>query len=197
MTDYASLEDVRQYGNFKTIDEANDPLLDSLIPQVSRLIDKLTGRSFAPSADMTQYVPFSEVEGRDLFLGCLNDPLLSITTLTNGDGTTIANTEYLLLPRGAERYHTIRLKEASDVDWEEDSDGDSFIAITGKWGYSTAVPDDINLATIQAVLFVFKQRKTIETSERAQVGGDGIVLMPSMLPKITLEVIKQYKKKAV
>lgn len=197
MVDYASLEEVRQYGNFKTVDEANDPLLEDLLTQVSRLIDTLTGRTFAPSADTTEYIPFEYVDGRDLFFGDKNHTLLSVTTLLNGDGTSIANTEYLLLPRGAARFHTIRLKEMSDVDWEEDADGDSFITITGKWGYSTTVPDDIKLATIQAVLYVFKQRKTIETSERAQVGGDGLVLMPSMLPKITLEVIKQYKKKAV
>ncbi len=201
MVDYAALEEVRAYAVFKTQDEANDTLLEDLITQVSRLIDKLTGRTFAPDADTTYYVPFCKVEGRDLFLGEMDYPLLSVTTLKNGDGTTIASTEYLLLPRAhantAPRFNTIRLKETSDVDWEDDDDGDGFIEITGKWGWSLTVPEDVKLATIEAVAYVFKNRKTIENSERAQASGDGLLLMPSMLPKRTIAVIEAYKKKAV
>lgn len=197
MTDYASLAEVRQYGVFKSSETVDNEMLEDLITRVSAMIDSLTGRTFAPSTDTTCYLPFSAVDGRDLFLGELNHSLLSVTTLKNGDGTTIAGTEYLLLPRGAARFHTIRLKEVSSVDWEDDDDGDGFIEITGKWGYSTTVPEDIKLATIEAVVYVYRQRVSIETAERAQVGGDGIILMPSMLPKRTLTVIQQYKKKAV
>jgi hypothetical protein len=201
MVDYAALEEVRAYAEFKTVDEANDTLIESLITQVSRLIDKLTGRTFAPSADATYYLPFCEVDGRDLYLGTLDHPLLSVTTLKNGDGTTIASTEYLLLPRAhantAPRFNTIRLKEVSDVDWEDNDDGDGYIEITGRWGWSLTVPEDVKMATIEAVAFVFKNRKTIENSERAQASGDGLLLMPSMLPKRTLVLIEQYKKKAV
>lgn len=197
MVDYATKEDVRQYGKFNDGDVKHDELIESLITKVSRLIDTLTGRTFAPSADTIEYLDFCKVEGRDLFLGELNNPLLSVTTLKNGDGTTIASTEYLLIPRGSSRFHTIRLKEVSSVDWEESSNGDSFIEITGKWGYSTTVPEDIKLATIEATNYIFQQRQAVESAERAQVGADGIVLLPSMLPKRTLVVIESYKKKAV
>jgi hypothetical protein len=197
MVDYAELEEVKAYAVFKTVDEANDPLLESLITQVSRLIDTLTGRTFAPSGDSTYYLPYCNVEGRDIFLGELDHPLLSVTTLTNGDGTVIASSEYLLLPRGAQRFQTIRLKEASSVDWEDADAGDGYISIAGKWGWSLTVPEDVKMATIEATAFVFKNRRTIENSEKAQVSGDGLVLLPSMLPKRSLAVIEHYKKKAV
>lgn len=195
MTDYATLQEVRDYAIFTTTDADNDYLLGDLITRVSRLIDKLTGRTFAPDADTICYLPFEKIEGRDLFLGELDHPLLSVTTLKNGDGTTIASSEYLKLPRGASRFHTIRLKEVSDVDWEDDDDGDGFIEITGKWGYSLTVPEDVRLTTIEAVAYIFKQRSTIEESEKAQVSGDGLVLMPAMLPKRSLTVIDAYRKK--
>lgn len=197
MVDYATLAEVRAYGSFKSEDLGNDDLLEDLITRISRLMDKLTGRTFAPDADATFYLSIDAVEGRDLFLGELDYPLLSISSLKNGDGTTIASTEYLLLPRGAPRFHTIRLKEMSDVDWEDSANGDGFIEITGKWGWSTTVPEEIRLATIEAVAFIFKQRKTIEESERAQVSGDGVLLMPAMLPKRSWTLLEHYKKKAV
>lgn len=197
MVDYATLAEVRSYGGFKTVDASNDALINTLITSVSRLIDKLTGRTFAPGDDTSCFIPFENVEGRDVFLGELDHPLLSVTTLKNGDGTTIASSEYLKLPRGASRFHTIRLKEASSVDWEDDDAGDGFIEIIGKWGWSTTVPEDVNLATIQSVAYIFKQKDTIENFERAQASGDGFILMPSMLPKLAFAVIEHYKKKAV
>lgn len=71
--------------------------------------------------------------------------LLSVSGLTNGDGTTIASTSYRLEPRNngpisssgnGQPFRWIRL--LSDEAWVFDTDGE--IEVTGTWGYSTG-PD--------------------------------------------------------
>ena len=193
MADYATLAEVRTFGVWNSQDLGDDSVLEDLISRVSALIDTLTGRTFAPSVDETKYFPFCDIDGRDLWLGNLNNPLLSVTSLTNGDGTTIASSEYLLLPRGAQRFHTIRLKEMSEIDWTEDADGDSFVSVTGKFGWTLAIPDDVKQGTIESVVYIAKQRRTIESSERPQVSADGLLMLPSMLPKRMLAIIEHYK----
>lgn len=195
MTEYAILEEVRAYAKIQEDDSAGLDVLQDLLGQVSRLIDTLTGRILVPAEDTEVFVDFCNIEGRDLWIGERNNPLLSITSLLNGNGTSIASSEYLLLPRGASRSHTIRLKEMSNVDWEEDPNGDSFIKITGKWGWSLTVPDDLRLETIEAIVYIYKQRDVIENSERAQVSPDGFVVLPAMLPKRTQLWIDKHKVK--
>lgn len=196
MVDYATLAEIRSYGRFDRADSGNDTLLEDLVTRVSRMIDKQTGYTFAPDADSTEYFQHDWHPalggGRDLFLGMKQNPLLSVSSITNGDGTSISTDDVFLLPRGADRFHTVRLKEASAADWETDTD--EWIAITGRWGYSLTVPDDIKQAAIEAVLHIFHNRTDPQT-ERAQVSADGFVMTPADLPSRTRSIIQRYQKK--
>ena len=68
----------------------------------------------------------------------MDDDLLTVTTLTNGDEdeTEITNAQYWLWPRNETPKTGIKLK--SDYSWEFDID--CFISVAGTWGYMTA-PD--------------------------------------------------------
>lgn len=194
MVDYATLGMVRGYHSYESSDTDDDVEITKLITRVSAFIDRYTGRTFAPASDTTEHFEFEAVDGYDLFVGDKDNFLLSITTLLNGDGTSIASSEYFLLPRGASQYHTIRLKQASTISWQDATDG--YIAVTGKWGWSTAIPADLEQACIESVLYILKGRKNISDYERPQVTNGGAMLLPKSLPKRALTILDWYRKKA-
>ena len=195
MVDYATLAQVRQYANYRVDDTDDDTEIGDLITRVSRRFDTITGRTFAPDADSTKYFRYEDhVKGYDLWLGDEDDQLLSVTTLTNADGNTIASSEYFLLPRNGSRYHTVRLKEASTYSWEDDTDG--YISIAGRWGWSSTVPDDLRLACIEAVVYILKGRKNIADYERPRISQDGTMLLPKSLPQRVWDTLTYYKKRS-
>lgn len=196
MVDYATLEDIRQYGDYGVDDTGDDSQIITLIPIASLMLERWTGRRWGVSSDETHYFGIADVCGRDLNLYQKKHPLLSITTLTNGDtaATTIASSEYFLLPRGLTRYHTIRLKDASTVSWTFDTDG--YVSVAGKWGWSTSTPVDINQACIQLVLYMLRRNDSIGTdADKMAVSDEGALLLPPTLPKELRNTIQWYRNK--
>ncbi len=63
------------------------------------------------------------------FLFWMDDDLLTITTLTNGDTTVITSTYYDLLPKNDSPKYAIQLKESSPYYWEVDANGDDDFVI--------------------------------------------------------------------
>src|SRR3990172_2373908 len=113
----------------------DDTLLTALIARAQQAIETFCGRKFEASIE-TRYFDVPKGEGdywvdgvkrsgfnaRTLYL---DGDLISITTLTNGDATTIASTEYKLLPLNLTPKYAIMLKQSSNVIWEDDSDGNT------------------------------------------------------------------------
>lgn len=211
MVNYATLTEVRAYNDYDDADTGEDAQIVALLPQVSRMIDRETGRTFAPDSDTTEYFTYEDDvlwfedfkftrrghprgAGRDLYVAHKDNFLLSVTSITNADGNSVASSEYFLLPHSAEQKHTIRLKEASTVAWEDDTDG--YIEVTGKWGWSASVPEDIKLATIEAILYILKGKRSQSDYDRPQVSPSGVMLLPKALPQRVLNMIAHYKKKA-
>lgn len=199
-TDYCTLTEVREFGKFADDDTQNDDLLENLIVRVSALINIKTGRAFAPDADATHYFTQDDIADCDYDGGIkigdlmLDDTLLSVTTLTNGNGATIAGTEYFLMPRSYERKSYIRIKEASVVAWEFDTDG--AIAVAGRWGYSATVPQDVKHAAIEMTLYCFHRRgDNMMVTDRPQQSMDGTRFLPAAWTQFGKEVYEHYRRK--
>ena len=192
VTDYCTLEEVREHGKFKTADIGDDTLLGNLIDRVSQLLNNKCGRVLVPDADTSHYFTLeADVDGYDLNL---DETLLSVTTLTNANGNTIASSEYFLLPRAYERKSVIRLKEASTVSWEDDTDG--YIEVDGRWGYTATVPVDLRQAAIETVLFTYHKRgDNLKIAERPQQSNDGTRYTPIAWTQFAKEVIEHYRKR--
>lgn len=96
-------------------------------------------RPFAIAGETTRYFHPEHTKGKYLYTDV---PFLSISSVVNGDGVTIAPSQYRLEPRNYPRYTTIRLnRNSSQVWWFDDEDAE--IAITGKWGWSEAPPEPV------------------------------------------------------
>lgn len=109
-----------------------------IIVQASEQLQAECGRRFDERIETRYYsaVPVrysGDIDGANLWL---DDDLKSVTTIVNGDGTTIS-TGYTLMPRRPEYSYThIRLDPYGTVYWTANTlDPYESIAITGVWGY--------------------------------------------------------------
>ena len=199
-TEYCTLAEVRAYGKFKTAETNDDALLEDLITRVSALFDNKCGRVIVANADATHYFTQDDIADCETDGGIkigdlvLDDTLVAITTLTNGDGTAIAGTEYFLMPRAYERKSYIRIKEASTVSWEFDTDG--YIAVAGRWAYAASAPEDVKQAVIESVLYTYHRRgDNFMQTDKPQQSMDGTRFMPIAWTQFAKEVIEHYRKR--
>ena len=167
----------------------DDALIEQIITATSRYIDAATRRRFYASTETHYFdVPCS----RDLWL---SDDLLSVTTLTNGDGAVIPANSYRLRPYSLPPYYMLTLKPSADASWESDADGNTegVIALAGSWGYSATAPDDIALACLMISRNVYRARFG-DTAGSATVTGAGVVITPKDVPQMAAEILKSYAR---
>jgi len=151
---YASLSEFKNWkrnpgGPDMSADATDDTVIEDLLEAASRHIDEETGgRTFYPRVE-TRYYSIPESYEDDRWIDgivrssrnarelTVDDDLLEIISLTNGDGTVIASSEYDLVPRNLSPKFAIRLKAGSAVMWEDDADGniEDVIAVAAIWGY--------------------------------------------------------------
>ena len=149
---YATLAEFKEWSMPNAgVDADDDTLIETVLGAASRYIDSKTLRTFYPRVETRYYsVPDNSRQLK------LDDDLLAVITLTNGDDTTLASTEYNLIPKNNPPHFAIKMKEASSYYWTYDSDGNTewVIGVLGIWGYhdyysqrAWSTGSDINMST--------------------------------------------------
>src|SRR5574340_58780 len=117
-------------------DTSDDSVIETLLVGASRYIDQQTGRHFYPIIK-TRYYDVPTGEEYDPRVLRVDDDLLEVLTLTNGDGVAIPSTEYNLKPKNDSAAYGIRLIDNSTYIWASDGAGDTHdvIQVLGVWGY--------------------------------------------------------------
>jgi hypothetical protein len=134
---YATLAEFKAYitasGQSVKADTADDTVIDNILEAASRHLDGETNRTFYPRYE-TRYFCVPDPQSAELML---DDDLLEITTLTNGDDSAISSTDYNLLPKNWYPKYGIRLTSPSGIYWEWDDEGNDeyVIDVAGLWGY--------------------------------------------------------------
>jgi hypothetical protein len=169
----------------------DDLLLTSCVTRAQALIEGRVMRTFETRTETRK---FDVPRGRQIDL---DDDLLSITTLTNGDGSVIAASEYFLLPRNHIPKHAIRLNQGSAVSWMPGTTGDTeyVISVAGAWGYSTVADDDIVQATLRLAVWLYRQKDTSADVDRPILASGGTIIMPSRLPADVEQIIAPYVRR--
>jgi len=142
--------------------DTDEELLQTAIDWASDYLDSYTSRQFTNHAEV-RYFRRDDLYDRVLYVG---DDLLSVSVLTNGDGNTIASSEYWLEPRNApaevppQPYNAIRLKTTSS--WTFPSD--SWISVSGQWGFSSQ-PDALIIgACLRLAEWYYRSRAPLTTT---------------------------------
>lgn len=121
----------------KEIDAAFESQIESWIAAVEKYIDNFTGRDFMASPQASEGDPrYFDGNGSSVLL---IDDCLEITSVKVGD-EEVTFGEWYLYPANETPKNKIILKGRCF------SKGNQNVEITGKWGYSEEVPDDIKLA---------------------------------------------------
>ena len=191
---YATLAELKTYRGITSIDD--DPLLTDLLTRAQRAIEQYTGREFETSADSTRYMDAigEHIAGNTLHLGWFGD-IYSITTVTNGDGNTIASTKYELYPKTlTDREPTIQrivLLASQSTYWDYTTDWENAISIAGKWAYSATAPADIKQATIRLAAYYYAQ-KDAPIFDVTAIPGTGEMIVPVGMPQDVKMLIDRY-----
>lgn len=192
---YCSVDDVKEYlrpNSEEVFGEGDDALITRLIGAAQKRINRECGRVFEATTATRVYHAIRDVCGRTLQL---DYDLLSVTTLTNGDGQVIPAGAYVLEDANNPPYYAITLKSGQGYVWQYVQDPENAISVAGAWGYTVEAEEDIVQATIRLASFLYKQKDSQRDSDRPMVSPDGIVLLPFRMPSDVREFIAPHRKR--
>lgn len=203
MTAYATLPEFIDQIEGKNA-AGDDTFIEALLERASAEFCADTQRTFhAYEATFSFDMPHS----RCLELsGHAPDPLLSVTTITNGDDTNISSDQYLLYPLNGIHKNEIRLKQSGTVVWQfgASAETEGVITVSGTWGYvdrdatdpvSVRVVANSNAAVLLLATHVYRKRHGQEVEGAARITGAGVVITPKDKPAGYWDLVHLYAKK--
>lgn len=177
---------------------SDDALLTTLISSAQAAIDTYTHRTFEAAADTTKYFD-AEDDTSESYTMLDWTPygldLAQITSIVNGDGVTIPASAYVLEPRHYPPYFGVKLKVSSGLyfEYDNDSDHENAVAVTGRWAYSITAPADVVHACIEIASLFYKQRDSNTDALRPIIAGNATIL-PIGLSTQSREILNNYKR---
>ncbi len=190
---YCTLDDLKTYRKIE--DSTQDVLLGSSIERAQAAIDIYCRRTFESYTDETRYLDSVEdVDGATLYVTVAGE-LAAITTVTNGDASVLALTDFVTEPRTGTPSYALRLLASSGVTWVRKDNGDheNAIAILGRWAYSVQAPDDITQACIRWAAWLFDQKDNAADLDRPVIAGNATIL-PAQIPSDVFGYLKPYRR---
>ena len=187
---YLDIDDMRQHLDIESDDD--DEALHDAIADAQSWIENYTHRKFEGST-ATRYFDRGDLSPENNRLLEMDEDLISITTLTNGDSdaTAIAATEYNLMPRNTTPKHGILMDSESAYYWEFDAD--CWVSVAGSWGYSATPPADVKRACKHLAAFFYRQKDS-QIFDVTAIPEAGVITIPQGIPATVLRILGQYRK---
>lgn len=167
---------------------ADDTELTRIVAAASDWVDRycgvLTG-SFAPAESTRYYSSENLAADGDIRL---DQPLLSLTSVTDGFGAVVDSNNLVLFPlNGLLKWRIHRLDGAWGVDEYE-----NFVTVVGKFGMSLTVPEGISEATIMLSAWIYKRYQAAlqDATANAELGT---VIYGESMPKQVRELLKPFR----
>ena len=193
MTDYTTLSQIKAILDSQGLptDVADDAVITQFITAASTYFDEATGKTFVASAGTRYYD--CPVGTNDLLV----DDFISLTSITNGDGTLIPTGEVQTLPLNTTPKYIIHIKGSSTYLWTPPTTGDltGAIAITADWGQSATCPAQVRTAVEAFVISLYQSKRGNNVQGSATITGAGLVITPRDVPDFTAQIIRHYASK--
>jgi uncharacterized phiE125 gp8 family phage protein len=187
---YCDTFELKAYLNLQ--EDSDDTLLGTLIASAQALIDRQTGRTFEAASGTRRYNPTVDCRGRVLWLDA---DLHSVTSVTNGDGATLAGTDYVTEPRSERPIYAIKLLQSSGIAWTYTTDPEDAIVVVGAWGYSASAPDDIKHACLRLAAFLYRQRDNARDAGVGYTEASGAYVRAMAMPKDVESALAPYARR--
>ena len=187
---YLTLIELKTY--LGIVEDDDDTLIQDAIDDAVSYIEAETDRDFEATSD-TKYFESDAIDPHNSRLLHLDDDLMTLTTLTNGDSsaTAITSADYDLMPRNSTPYHAIRLTQNGSSYWEFDTDYE--VSVLGTWGYSTTPPADIKRA-VTVLASYFYHQKDSQVFDTTAIPEAGVITIPAGIPATVTKVIGKYRR---
>ena len=168
----------------------DDAVIEQIIEGASRVIDNQTRRTFYARSE-TRYYDVPNGDELDL-----DDDLISIAKLTNGDGTEITAGDYLTKPYNDSPKYAVKIKNGSDVAFEFDSsnNGEMAISISGSWGWSSSTPLDIREACLEIATDYYHKRFGQNMNAETTITPSGVLITPKDIPASARSILQKYQR---
>lgn len=128
--DLTTLTAVRADKSIGATYTGDDELLRRYIRAASNMWGMWTGRQFVPYID-TKKFSLAHVEGLSL---CMNEDLLSVTSVTNADGASVSGSDYAIRPDNIYPKNTLEMLDSGANYWRFLYVSDR-VQVVGLWGY--------------------------------------------------------------
>jgi hypothetical protein len=190
---YATLTQLKAYVG--ATDTADDVLLADCILRAQTWMERFTKRRFECPADSTRtFDGIHDVCGRELWL---DTDLCAITSITNGDATSITPAQVVSEPRNTTPYYALTLKASSGLAWTYTTDPEDAIEVTGRWAYSITPPADIEQACVRLAAWLYRQKDSSADIDRPMVSADGATLLPTRIPSDVEAILRSYVRVSI
>jgi len=188
---YCGVDELKEY--LGVTGATDDAMLLTLLAAAQRTIDSYCARTFEATADTVR--TFDSQRDVDGYTLTVDSDLCAITSIVNGDGTTISNSHYVTEPRNETPYYAIRLKASAGNVWTSTVSGDSenAITVTGKWAYSTSAPSDIAHVCKRLAAYIYRQKDNAGDLDRAVIAGNSTIL-PAQIPSDIRLMLAPYRR---
>lgn len=119
----------------------------------------------------------------------LDVPLISLTSLTNADGTTVNTATVRLYPLNAGHYWSIHML-GTGPGWQWVEDG--LFVVVGKWGWSVTPPTPVKEATIMLAAWLYKryQAGLQDAANNAEIGQ---MMYSEKMPKQVVALLAPFR----
>lgn len=197
---YATLDELKRELAIESLHVLDDAVLESIIEDASRAVDAHCARQFYAAAGSGA---FDVPDYGDPVLW-LNDDWLTVSAISNGDGTAIAASLTDLWPKNAVSHLALRLKNSANVAWTGTAAGDVLgaISVTGSIGYVDRTATDAKSARVisntkRACLIIaaaLYRKRTGQETTAATVTAAGVVLAPVGIPRDAAQLLEGYRR---
>jgi len=165
---YAELSAIQHRLGLVDTTSTDDEVLQQALDWATGFIENYTGRIFTDPSGTAHYFSRQSLAFGDVRVLEVDDDLLSVSLLKNGDGTTITSDQYVLEPRNApydvppQPYHAIRVLSTMGAFWVWPVDG--YVQVFGQWGYSQN-PDDLIIgACLRLAEWYYRSKAPLTTT---------------------------------
>lgn len=202
---YVTVQDIKASLRITVNDD--DAIFSDIVSSVTAAIDAYCHRHFEPESDHgpaashTHYfTPLLEVDGGNLLdwqTLNLNHDLAELTSITNGDGTSISVNDVVLLPLNVKPISFIRIKSGINKTWTYTTSPEGAVAVAGKWSYSLDVPYDIHRAALVWSEHMYRLRTgSAPTSTDVTISADGSAFVSSGMPRFVAQLLRPYIRRS-
>jgi hypothetical protein len=207
---YCTLLEMKAYGLPKAMNNpADDTTISLLIESASRVAETISRRKFYTGQAATHYFDTPLANQTPPVGNYLTSPtnppvtimfdedLQALTSITNGDGTVLDPSTYILKPYSGPPYNSVQLRPTSGVMWNTD-DGDPLAAVSvlGTWGSTTSTPVDIKEAVMMVVKEAYNRRFGENMTSRSIITTGGVIVTPEDIPEKAMLVFLSHRRVA-